>query len=51
MLTSGLQENILMQIRGDGSDGLRDEDGQQGASASGERVVYVLHPNCAVDVE
>lgn len=40
-----------MQIRGDGDDGLRGEDDEQDASLSGERVVYVLHPNCAVDVE
>ena len=33
-----------MQIRGDG-EGLRDDEN----SAADERVVYVLHPNCAVE--
>ena len=37
------QDNILMQIRGAG-EGLRDE----GAGES-DHVVYVLHPNCAVE--
>jgi DNA replication licensing factor MCM6 len=34
-----------MQIRGEGLV----EDGAAGSSAEGERVVYVLHPNCAVE--
>jgi len=34
-----------MQIRGEGLV----EDGQAGNSADAERVVYVLHPNCAVE--
>ena len=42
-----------MPIRGEG-EGLREEDGedaeaQAGSSASQQRVVYVLHPNCAVE--
>ena len=36
-----------MQIRGEG-EGLV-EDGQAGSSRDAERVVYVLHPNCAVE--
>jgi len=39
-----VKDNILMQIRGDG-EGLRDDD-QEG---SDDRIVYVLHPNCAVE--
>lgn len=34
-----------MQIRGEG---LMDEDGEAAAAAA-EHVVYVLHPNCAVE--
>jgi DNA replication licensing factor MCM6 len=34
-----------MQIRGEGLV----EEGQAESSAQGERVVYVLHPNCAVE--
>ena len=39
-----------MPIEGAG-EGLRDEDegAQAGSSREGERVVYVLHPNCAVE--
>lgn len=38
------QDNILMQIRGEG---LADEQGQ---GLEGEsKVVYVMHPNCAVE--
>ncbi|KAL2006286.1 hypothetical protein VTN00DRAFT_9940 [Thermoascus crustaceus] len=40
-----VKDNILMPIRGEG---LVDEDGnQQGETA--QRVVYVLHPNCAIE--
>ena len=38
-----------MLIRGEG---LSDEDaqgGQEGSSKEAEKVVYVLHPNCAVE--
>jgi DNA replication licensing factor MCM6 len=38
------QENVLMQIRGEG---LADEQGQ--GLTGGAKIVYVLHPNCAVD--
>ncbi|KAL3426036.1 minichromosome maintenance protein 6 [Phlyctema vagabunda] len=40
-----VKENILMAIRGQGLVG---EDGA-GSSAAAEEVVYVLHPNCAVE--
>lgn len=40
-----LQENILMALRGEG---LADEEGE-GSSAAAQRIVYVLHPNCAVE--
>jgi DNA replication licensing factor MCM6 len=35
-----------MQIRGEG---LMDDDGGPAEGNSEERVVYVLHPNCAVE--
>lgn len=38
-----VQDNIFMQIRGEGLDG--DED----SSRDAEKVLYVLHPNCAVE--
>jgi DNA replication licensing factor MCM6 len=41
------QDNIIMQIRGDG---LVDGDDGGGASSAGAgQVVYVLHPNCAIE--
>ncbi|TVY92017.1 DNA replication licensing factor [Lachnellula willkommii] len=40
-----VKENILMAIRGQG---LMGEDGE-GSSSAAEQVVYVLHPNCAVE--
>ncbi|TAQ88775.1 hypothetical protein B7494_g2900 [Chlorociboria aeruginascens] len=40
-----VKENILMAIRGQGLVG---EDGQ-GTSSAADHVVYVLHPNCAVE--
>ncbi|KAF8861759.1 MCM-domain-containing protein [Acephala macrosclerotiorum] len=40
-----VKENILMAIRGQGLVG---EDGQ-GSSSAAEQIVYVLHPNCAVE--
>ena len=42
-----VRENVLMPIRGEG-EGLVDED-QAGSSTQQERLVYVLHPNCAVE--
>ena len=42
-----VRENILMPIRGEG-EGLVDAD-QAGSSTAQERLVYVLHPNCAVE--
>ena len=35
-----------MQIRGEG---LVDDEGAEGNSREAEKVVYVLHPNCAVE--
>ncbi|RDW69711.1 DNA helicase-1 [Coleophoma cylindrospora] len=40
-----VKDNILMAIRGQGLVG---EDGQ-GSAAAAEDIVYVLHPNCAVE--
>ncbi|RDL39970.1 DNA helicase [Venustampulla echinocandica] len=40
-----VKENILMAIRGQGLIG---EDGER-SSAAAEHIVYVLHPNCAVE--
>ncbi|KAE8450393.1 hypothetical protein EG329_006467 [Mollisiaceae sp. DMI_Dod_QoI] len=40
-----VKENILMAIRGQGLVG----EGGQGSSSAAEQVVYVLHPNCAVE--
>lgn len=46
-LLTARQDNILMQIRGEG---LMDEDGDgEGSARAAEHVVYVLHPNCAVE--
>ena len=42
-LLTFLQDNIFMQIRGEGF------DGDDGTSREAEKVVYVLHPNCAVE--
>jgi len=39
-----LQNNVLLQIRGEG---LADEQGEGLQQA--ERVMYVVHPNCSVD--
>ncbi|KAL1981130.1 hypothetical protein VTN96DRAFT_3064 [Rasamsonia emersonii] len=39
-----VKDNILMPIRGEG---LMDEDGQQ--QGQSQSVVYVLHPNCAIE--
>lgn len=40
-----------MPIRGEGLDGVADGEGnaQEGGSRETETVVYVLHPNCAVE--
>lgn len=43
--TNRQQENILMAIRGQG---LVSDNGESSAAAE-EDVVYVLHPNCAVE--
>ncbi|KAF4555619.1 DNA replication licensing factor mcm6-like protein [Elsinoe fawcettii] len=46
VLKKMVKENILMQIRGEGLSG--DANGE-GSSRGQETVVYVLHPNCAVE--
>ena len=38
-----VKDNILMQIRGEGL------DGEEASSRDEDKVVYVLHPNCAVE--
>ena len=43
-LLTRLQDNVLLQIRGEG---LADESGQ--GLDQDEKVVYVVHPNCAVE--
>lgn len=39
-----MQDNVLLQIRGEG---LADDDGQ--GLEDGDKVMYVVHPNCPVD--
>jgi DNA replication licensing factor MCM6 len=50
MLTYASQDNILMAIVGQG---IAPEDGEdnagEGSSAQAGHVLYVLHPNCAVE--
>ena len=44
------QENILMAIRGQGmQNDAEGEEGEGASSATAQRIVYVLHPNCAVE--
>ncbi|KAK5658224.1 hypothetical protein OQA88_2199 [Cercophora sp. LCS_1] len=45
VLKKMVKDNILMAIRGQD---MADEEGGEG-SADGGRIVYVLHPNCAVE--
>ncbi|KAK7431368.1 MCM DNA helicase complex subunit mcm6 [Neonectria magnoliae] len=45
VLKKMVKENILMALRGDGST----DDAGEGSSAVAAQVVYVLHPNCAVE--
>ncbi|KAK0645490.1 MCM2/3/5 family-domain-containing protein [Cercophora newfieldiana] len=47
VLKKMVKDNILMAIRGQG---MTDEDAAgEGSSAQGAQIVYVLHPNCAVE--
>ncbi|QIW99365.1 hypothetical protein AMS68_004883 [Peltaster fructicola] len=39
-----LKDNVLLQIRGDG---LAEEDGSR--HAQDDRIMYMVHPNCAID--
>ena len=41
------QDNILMAIRGQGMADA--DDAGEGSSAQAAQIVYVLHPNCAVE--
>lgn len=41
-----VKDNIVMPIRGEG---MVDADAEEGSVEDGGRVVYVLHPNCAVE--
>lgn len=41
------QDNILMQIRGEGL--IDDGDERTNSAEDGNRLVYVLHPNCEVE--
>jgi len=38
-----------MPIRGQGMTGDDDDDAGEGSSVQAAKVVYVLHPNCAVE--
>lgn len=54
IVSTTLQENILMAVEAqpaDGEDAAAAADGGEGSSASARaaKVVYVLHPNCAVE--
>ena len=41
-----VKDNIIMPIRGEG---MMDADAGEGSAEDGGRIVYVLHPNCAVE--
>ncbi|KAH8912507.1 MCM-domain-containing protein [Coniochaeta sp. PMI_546] len=41
-----VKDNILMAIRGQG---MADGDAAEGSSAEAGKIVYVLHPNCAIE--
>ncbi|KAI0193288.1 MCM2/3/5 family-domain-containing protein [Xylaria flabelliformis] len=45
VLKKMVKDNILMAVRGDG---LTEEDAE-GATDASQKVVYVLHPNCAIE--
>ncbi|GAB1316740.1 MCM DNA helicase complex subunit mcm6 [Madurella fahalii] len=48
VLKKMVKDNILMAIRGQGmADG--EDDSGEGSSAQAANIVYVLHPNCAVE--
>ena len=47
--TSCVQDNILMPIRGEGQGLTEEGQAESSRSAESERLVYVLHPNCAVE--
>ncbi|VBB74062.1 Putative DNA replication licensing factor mcm6 [Podospora comata] len=48
VLKKMVKDNILMAIRGEGMQE-DTENGQAGPSAAAQKIVYVLHPNCAVE--
>lgn len=43
------QDNILMAIRGQGMTDAADDNAGEGSSAQAAQIVYVLHPNCAIE--
>ncbi|TKX27686.1 putative DNA replication licensing factor mcm6 [Elsinoe australis] len=47
VLKKMVKDNILMQIRGEGL--VDDANAGEGSSRGQERVMYVMHPNCAVE--
>ncbi|KAL9624135.1 MAG: hypothetical protein Q9160_001657 [Pyrenula sp. 1 TL-2023] len=42
-----MKDNVVMQVRGEGL--VDDDDNAAQSSTQAQRVVYVLHPNCAVE--
>ncbi|KAK4158271.1 MCM2/3/5 family-domain-containing protein [Chaetomidium leptoderma] len=50
VLKKMVKDNILMAIRGQGmTDADADDNAGEGGSAQATEIVYVLHPNCAVE--
>ncbi|KAI0555141.1 MCM2/3/5 family-domain-containing protein [Xylaria curta] len=45
VLKKMVKDNILMAVRGEGLT----EEGAEGATEASQKVVYVLHPNCAIE--
>lgn len=48
-LTTKLQENILMAIRGEVTAEDGSGEGEAGSAAPPQNIVYVIHPNCAIE--
>ncbi|ORY59719.1 MCM2/3/5 family protein [Pseudomassariella vexata] len=47
VLKKMVKDNILMTVRGDGL--AADDDGNAAQGSAAQKVVYVLHPNCAIE--
>ncbi|KAI1757191.1 MCM2/3/5 family-domain-containing protein [Xylaria castorea] len=45
VLKKMVKDNILMAVRGDGLT----EEGAEGTTEASQKVVYVIHPNCAIE--